>query len=77
MTESRVKELLFDIAAQIDRAKTFNDYTAYVAKYRALKTKWNAITNNAILCVESDKNKLANYCNKRYTNHYTNRGLRQ
>lgn len=49
MTVERIKEMLFEIGAALDRAKSIAEFEALQAKYRALKNRWNDRTGNAVI----------------------------
>lgn len=57
MSPDRIRALLFEIGAQLDKARSVTEFESLAAKYRALKNKWNDTTNNAILCYELSSNK--------------------
>lgn len=50
MSAERIKKLLFEVGAALDRAKSSKEFEALAGQYRALKNQWNKQTNNALLC---------------------------
>lgn len=52
MSVERIKALLFEVGAALDRAKSLKEFETLDAQYRALKNKWNQKTGNAVLSLE-------------------------
>lgn len=52
MTIQRIEELIWKITTEMEKAATYKEFEDLNMVYTALKTKWNKLTGNKLICKE-------------------------